>query len=65
VISLLLATAAIAAVVAVAMRRLSRASRRRRVREAPGSSEDRSIPVRSFAEIDACLDARACPCGGG
>jgi hypothetical protein len=64
VISLLLAAAVIAAVVAVATRRLSLASRHRLVREGPGSSEERSISVRSFAEMDASLDARMCPCGG-
>ena len=63
-ISLLMATAVIAAVVAVAIRRLALAGRRRTAREGPGSSPDRSISVRSFAEIDAVLDARACPCGG-
>lgn len=63
-ISLLLAAALIAALVAVATRRLSLAARRRVAREGPGSSPDRSIPVRSFAEIDATLDARVCPCGG-
>ncbi len=62
--SLLLALAAIAAVAAVATRRLSLAARRRRVREGRGSSRDRSIPVRSFADMDAALDARTCPCGG-
>jgi len=64
VTSLLLALAVIAAVVAVATRRLALASRRRGVREGPGSSTDRSIPVRSFAEMDVALDARTCPCGG-
>jgi len=64
VISLLLAAAVIVAVVAVATRRLSLATRRRLVREGPGSSEERSIPVRSFADMDASLDARVCPCGG-
>ena len=63
-ISLLLAAAVIAAVIAVVTRRLSLASRRRLVREGPGSSEERSIPVRSFAEMDASLDTRVCPCGG-
>jgi len=61
---LLLAVAVIAAVAAVATRRLSLAARRRRVREGPGSSPDRGILVRSFADMDALLDARACPCGG-
>ena len=63
-ISLLLALAVIAAGVALATRRLSLAARRRLVREGPGSSPDRSIQVRSFAEMDTALDARACPCGG-
>jgi hypothetical protein len=63
-ISLVLALTAITAVAAVAMRRLALAGRRRRVRERPGSSPDRCIPVRSFAEMDAALDVRACPCGG-
>ena len=62
--SLLLAVAVIVAVAAVARRRLSRAARRRRVREGPGASPDRGIPVRSFADMDAALDARVCPCGG-
>ena len=62
--SLLLALAVIAAVGAVATRRLALASRRRRVREGPGLSPDRSIPVRSFEDMDAALDARTCPCGG-
>jgi hypothetical protein len=64
VISLLLAAAVIVAVVAVATRRLSLATRRRLVREGPGSSEEHSIAVRSFADMDASLDARVCPCGG-
>jgi hypothetical protein len=64
VISLLLALAVIAAVVALGTRKLSRAARRRIVREGPGSSPDRSIPIRSFADMDAVLDARECPCGG-
>jgi hypothetical protein len=64
VISLLLATAVIVAVIAVAARRLSLATRHRLVREGPGSSQERSIPVRSFADMDASLDARVCPCGG-
>lgn len=63
-ISLLLAMSLVAAVVAVAIRRLFLAGRRRIVREGPGSAPDRSIPVRSFAEIDAALDIRLCPCGG-
>ena len=62
--SLPLALAVIAAVAAVATRRLSLATRRRRVREGPGSSPDRSIAVRSFEDMDAALDARTCPCGG-
>jgi len=64
VISLLLAAAVIVAVVALATRRLSLATRRRLVREGPGSSEEHSIAVRSFADMDASLDARVCPCGG-
>jgi hypothetical protein len=64
VTSLLLALAVIAAVAAVATRRVARATRRRRMREGPGSSPDRSIPVRSFADMDAELGARTCPCGG-
>jgi len=64
VISLFLAIAVIVAVIAVATRRLSLAGRNRLVREGPGSSEEYSIPVRSFAEMDASLDARVCPCGG-
>jgi hypothetical protein len=64
VTSLLLAVAVIVAVAAVARRRLSLAARRRRVREGPGSSPDRGLPVRSFADMDAALDARAGPCGG-
>ena len=63
-ISLLLALVAIAAVVGVAMRRLSLAARRRVAWEGPGSSPNRSIPVRSFADMDAALAVRACPCGG-
>ena len=63
-ISLLLAAAVIVAVVALATRRLSLATRRRLVREGPGSSEEHSIAVRSFADMDASLDARVCPCGG-
>jgi hypothetical protein len=59
-----MAVAVVAAVVAVGTRRLARAARRRSAREGPGSSPDRSIRVRSFAEMDAALDARACPCGG-
>ena len=62
--SLLLAVAVIVAVTAVARRRLWLAARRRRVREGPGASPDRGIPVRSFADMDAALDRRACPCGG-
>jgi hypothetical protein len=64
VTSLLLAVAVIAAVAAVATRRLSLAARRRRVREGPGSTLDRSIAIRSFADMDAALDGRTCPCGG-
>jgi hypothetical protein len=64
VTSLLFTMAILAALVAVAMRRLSLARRRRVAREGPGSSEERSIAVRSFGEMDAFLDARACPCGG-
>lgn len=63
-ISLLFTMAILAAVVAVAMRRLSLARRRRTVHSGPGSSEERSIAVRSFGEMDAFLDARTCPCGG-
>ena len=62
--SLLLAVAVIVAIAAVVRRRLSLAARRRRVREGPGSAPDRGIPVRSFADMDAALDARVCPCGG-
>lgn len=62
--SLLLALAVVVAVAAVAARRLSLAARRRRVREGPGSSPERSIPVRSLADMDAALVARTCPCGG-
>jgi hypothetical protein len=64
VISLLLAIAVVAAVLAVATRRLGLAGRQRLAREGPGSSEERSIPVRSFSEMDASLDVRVCPCGG-
>jgi len=64
VISLLMTMAVIAAVVAVAVRRVALAARRRVAREGRGSSVDLSIPVRSFAEMDAVLDARTCPCGG-
>ena len=62
--SLLFTVAILAAVVAVAMRRLSLARRRRVMRQGPGSSEERSIAVRSFGEMDAFIDSRACPCGG-
>jgi hypothetical protein len=64
VTSLLLALTAVVAVAAVGIRRVRLARRWRSTREGPGSSPERSIPVRSWSEIDAALGARACPCGG-
>ena len=61
---LAIALAVLAAVGAVGLRRLRRLRRMRSARRRPGSSAERAIPIRSFAEMDRHLPPRCARCGG-
>ena len=54
----------VAAVCAVGMRRWRRMSLRRAAATRAGSSPDRAITIRSYAEMDGHLVRRWCACGG-
>ena len=62
--SLLLAVTIVAAVLSLGLRRWRRARLRRAARTRAGSSPERAIPIRSFAEMDEHLAGRWCGCGG-
>jgi hypothetical protein len=64
VIGILLALALVAALVATGLRRGRRVARERVAARAPGASIERAIPIESFADMDAVLRRRRCPCGG-
>lgn len=63
-IGLLLAAALVAALAASGYRALRRLRRRRALAALPGGSPESAIAVSGFADIDAHVSARRCPCGG-
>lgn len=62
--SILFVLAILAALGAMGARRWTRARLRRAAARRAGTSPDRAIAIRSFAEIDDQLAARWCHCGG-
>lgn len=63
-LGLALAAALVAALVATGLRRLRTSRLRREILSLPGSTPESALAIRDFAEMDAAIDRRACPCGG-
>ncbi len=58
------AVALVVAMTAMGTRSLRRKTRLAAVRRAVGRSPERPLPIRSFHELDAAVDAARCACGG-